>query len=173
MWHCCQCSVLCCCAIEWNCNSSLTFPQHCACCQLGRIAVLCRCGLSLQMVQCGMSVCCNCECCKNGCLWPPCVEDADTIFSSCGFLYLLSSSSSFLFPHLISVVGDWMSTILLHMVWPYCEFRMQVWNMLRAACWKYRMQKIAKKSPSGHHPTTLSGYIFATKACIDNREKTC
>jgi len=25
-----------------------------------------------------------------------------------------------------------------------------------------------KKSPSGHHRTTLSGYIFATKACIDN-----
>jgi len=23
----------------------------------------------------------------------------------------------------------------------------------------------------GHHPTTLSGYIFATKACIDNRKK--
>jgi len=30
------------------------------------------------------------------------------------------------------------------------------------------MQKIAKKSPSGHHRTTLSGYIFATKAFIDN-----
>jgi len=30
------------------------------------------------------------------------------------------------FPRLISAVGDWMSTILLHMVWPYCEFRMQV-----------------------------------------------
>ena len=28
-----------------------------------------------------------------------------------------------------------------------------------------------KKSPSGHHPTTLSGYIFATKACIDNGKK--
>ena len=28
-----------------------------------------------------------------------------------------------------------------------------------------------KKSPSGHHLTTLSGYIFATKACIDNRNK--
>jgi len=28
-----------------------------------------------------------------------------------------------------------------------------------------------KKSPSGHHPTTLSGYIFATKAHIDNRKK--
>jgi len=28
------------------------------------------------------------------------------------------------------------------------------------------------KSPSGHHRTTLSGYIFATKAHIDNRKKT-
>ena len=26
-----------------------------------------------------------------------------------------------------------------------------------------------KKSPSGHHRTTLSGYIFTTKVCIDNR----
>jgi len=31
--------------------------------------------------------------------------------------------------------------------------------------------KIAKNSPSGHHSTTLLGYIFATKACIDNRKK--
>jgi len=29
-------------------------------------------------------------------------------------------------------------------------------------------KKIDKKSPSGRHCTTLSGYIFATKACIDN-----
>ena len=29
----------------------------------------------------------------------------------------------------------------------------------------------AKKSPSGHHRTTLSGYIFAIKARIDNRKK--
>ena len=27
-----------------------------------------------------------------------------------------------------------------------------------------------KKSPSRHHDTTLSGHIFATKACIDNRK---
>jgi len=26
-------------------------------------------------------------------------------------------------------------------------------------------------SPSAHDRTTLSGYIFATKACIDNRKK--
>jgi len=31
--------------------------------------------------------------------------------------------------------------------------------------------KIAKKSPSAHHRTTLSGYIFTTKARIDNRKK--
>ena len=30
-----------------------------------------------------------------------------------------------------------------------------------------------KKSPSRHHRTTLSGHIFTTKACIDNRKKTC
>jgi len=32
-------------------------------------------------------------------------------------------------------------------------------------------QKNAKNSPSGHHRANLSGYIFATKAHIDNREK--
>jgi len=31
--------------------------------------------------------------------------------------------------------------------------------------------QITKNSPSGHHPTTLSSYIFATKARIDNRKK--
>jgi len=34
-------------------------------------------------------------------------------------------------------------------------------------------KKIARNSPSGHHDTTLSGYIFTTKALIDNRKKTC
>ena len=43
--------------------------------------------------------------------------------------------------------------------------------MLYAARCKYRMQKIDKKSPSGHHHTTLSGYMFATNARIDNRGK--
>jgi len=47
---------------------------------------------------------------------------------------------------------------------------MQVWNVLHAARWKYRMQK-SPKIPSAHHCTTLSGYIFATKAYIDNRKK--
>jgi len=30
--------------------------------------------------------------------------------------------------------------------------------------------KNSKKSPSGHHRTTLLGYIFGTKARIDNRK---
>jgi len=30
--------------------------------------------------------------------------------------------------------------------------------------------KFAKKSPFAHHRTTFSGYIFATKARIDNRK---
>jgi len=36
---------------------------------------------------------------------------------------------------------------------------------------KYRTQKVAKKSPSGHYRTNMSVYIFATKARIDNRKK--
>jgi len=42
--------------------------------------------------------------------------------------------------------------------------------VLYAARWKRRIQNIAKNSPPGHHRTTLSGYIFATKARIDNRK---
>jgi len=44
---------------------------------------------------------------------------------------------------------------------------MHVWNVQHAARWKYRMQKIV----ICHHRTTLSGYIFATKARIDGRKK--
>jgi len=36
---------------------------------------------------------------------------------------------------------------------------MQVWNVLHAACCKDRTQKIVLNLSSGHHLTTLSGYI--------------
>jgi len=84
---------------------------------------------------------------------------------------LLSVYLSIFFPRLISAVTDWMSAILPHMVWPYCEFKMQVWNMLHIARCKYRTQKIVRNLPSGHHRTTLLGYICATKAHIDNWKK--
>jgi len=45
------------------------------------------------------------------------------------------------FPRLFSAVAHWMSTTLPHMMWPYREFRMQVWNVRHTARWKYRMQK--------------------------------
>jgi len=42
-----------------------------------------------------------------------------TLHSRCGhYIFVLWLLSSFFIPHLISVVADWMSTILLHMVWP-------------------------------------------------------
>ena len=62
------------------------------------------------------------------------------IFLPCGY-YL---SFYLFFPRLISAAGDWVSTILPHMVWPQCEFRMHVWNVRYAARCKYRTQK---KSP--------------------------
>jgi len=48
---------------------------------------------------------------------------------------------------------------------------MQVGNVLLPALCKCRTQKSRQKSPSGHHRTTSTGYIFATKARIDNRKK--
>jgi len=39
--------------------------------------------------------------------------------SRCGhYIFALWFLSFFFFPHLISAVGDWMSTILRHMAWP-------------------------------------------------------
>ena len=46
-------------------------------------------------------------------LWSPYGIGQTIIFLPCDFYLLLS-----FFPRLISAVGDWMSTILLHMVWP-------------------------------------------------------
>jgi len=88
-------------------------------------------------------------------LWPPCVADADIIFCP-----VVSSSSSF--PRLISAVAGWMSTILAHMVWS---------EMCCTGLAANTGRKKSLKTPSAHHRTTLSGYIFATKACIDNQEK--
>ena len=48
-------------------------------------------------------------------LWSPYVIGQTIIFSSCSFFLLLSIV---FFPRLISAVGDWMFTILWHLVWP-------------------------------------------------------
>ena len=71
------------------------------------------------------------------------------IFLSCGF-YLLSSSIYLFFlssPNLSGRRLDVYHTST-HGVALQCEFRMQAWNVLRAARWKYRTQKIAIWAPS-------------------------
>jgi len=50
-------------------------------------------------------------------LLPPYVIGQAIIFLPCVF-YLSSFLSSFISPRLISAAADWMSTILLYMVWP-------------------------------------------------------
>ena len=60
------------------------------------------------------------------------------------------------------------------MVWPKCKFRIQdagLKRALHAARWNTGRQKLQKNSLSAHHVITLSGYIFATEACIDNRKQ--
>jgi len=77
-------------------------------------------------------------------LWPPCVADADIIFSSCGFFYLsIYRSSFFPSPNLTGRRLDVYHTST------HCKFRMQVWNVLRAARWKYRTKKVAKNRHLG------------------------
>jgi len=62
------------------------------------------------------------------------------LHSRCGH-YIFCRGFYFFCPRLISAVADWMSTILPHMVWPWGEFRMKVWNVLHTAPWKYGTQK--------------------------------
>jgi len=88
------------------------------------------------------------------------------IFSSCGFSFL----SPFLFPCLISAVGHWISTILPHHN-TWCGLSVNLECMSEMCCMRLAENTGCKNSPSGHHCTTLSGYISATKACIDNRKK--
>jgi len=82
------------------------------------------------------------------------------------FVYL---SSSF-FPRPISAAADWMSAIL-----PWCGLSANLRCRSETCCTRLAentgTQKSRQKSPSGHHRTTLSGYIFATKTRIDNRKK--
>ena len=87
-------------------------------------------------------------------------------------LWFLLASSFISSPILSRQIGSWMFTILPHTVWPYCEFRMQVWNVLHAARCKYKTQKNAKKFAIYAPSHNLSGCIFATKARSDNRKKT-
>jgi len=103
-------------------------------------------------------------------LWPPCVANADIIFLLCGFFYLLLLSSFLLSsPNLSRRRLDVYHTST-HGV---ALVRIYYAGLKHAACGSLKIQdeKIAKNSPSAHHRTTLSFYILAIKAYIDNRKK--
>jgi len=91
--------------------------------------------------------------------------------SRCGhYIFALWFLSFFLllfFPRLISAVADWMSTILLHM----CGLSANLECRSEMCCTRLADAKTDAIWPSGHHLTSLSGYIFTTKARLDNREK--
>ena len=82
-------------------------------------------------------------------------------------LFLLSSSSSFFFssPNLSGRRLDVYHT-LAHGV--ALKANLECRSEMR--CTRLAANTGRKKSPSRHHRTNLSGHIFATKACIDNRK---
>jgi len=101
-----------------------------------------------------------------GCiLWPPCVADADIIFHPVVSSFFFFFSSPNLSGRTLDVYHTSTHGVAL----------VQISNagLKRATRGSLKIQhaKIAKKSPSGHHPTTLLGYIFATKAYIDHPKK--
>jgi len=53
----------------------------------------------------------------------------------------------------------------------WCGLGANLECMSEMCCTRLAGNTGCKKSPSAHHRTTLSGYIFATKALIDNRKK--
>jgi len=101
-------------------------------------------------------------------LWPPCVADMDIIFSCCGFFFIFFF---FFFLLFFLAYSQQSQSGCLPYFYTWCglsanlEYRYEMcytWLAENTGC---------KKSPSQHHHTTLSGYIFATKAHIDNRKK--
>jgi len=93
-------------------------------------------------------------------LWPPCVADADIIFLPCGFFFFLSI-------YLFSSPSLRRRRLDVYHTSRHCVVLMRIYDagLKRAARGSLKIQA-AKNSPSGHHRTTLSGYIFATKARI-------
>jgi len=104
-------------------------------------------------------------------LWPPCVADADIIFLPCGFYISIYLSIFFSSPNLSFRRLDVYHTST-HGV---ALVRIKNAGLKSATRGSLQMPdpkkspKIAIWAPSHN----LLGYIFATKARIDNRKKTC
>jgi len=87
--------------------------------------------------------------------------------------WFLLSSSFFLFssPNLSGRRLDVYHTSTHGTMWPYANVECTSETCYTQLAGNAGPKKTARKSPSGHHRTTLSGYIFATEARINNRKK--
>ena len=94
-------------------------------------------------------------------LWSPYRIGQTIIFSSCRLFFF------FFFPRLISAVTDW----ILAYFHTWCGLSANLRCRSETFCTRLAENTGRKKSPSKHHRTTLSGFIFAIKARIDNRKK--
>jgi len=94
-------------------------------------------------------------------LWPPCVADADNLFCSCVY---------YLFFHAYSQQSE-IGCLPYFDTW--CGLSANLECRFEMCCTQLTENTACKKSPSAHLRTTSSRHIFATKACIDNRKKTC
>ena len=97
-----------------------------------------------------------------------CVANADIIFLSCvvSSIYL-----SFFF---LAYSQPWHNGCLLYFhIWRGLSANLECRSEMSCTrlAEKYRTQKISKKSPSGHHRTTLSGCIFATNALFTRGDR--
>ena len=85
-------------------------------------------------------------------LWSPYVIGQTIIFLPCDFflsIYLLLS----FFPRLISAVGDWISTILLHMAWPNLECRSET------CCTRFAANTGRKKVAKNRHLAPSHNFV--------------
>jgi len=88
-------------------------------------------------------------------LWPPCAEDADIIFCSSGFCLLFFSS-----PILSGQRVDVYHTSTR------CGLSTNLECISGMCCMRFAGNTGRKNdAKNAHHYTTLSNYVFATKAC--------
>ena len=105
-------------------------------------------------------------------LWSPYGIGQTIIFSSCRLFFLLLS---IFFYFLAYCQPPQIGCLPYFHIW--CDLSANLRCRSETCCTRLagnagrKSKKSRKKSPSGHHRTTLSGYIFATKARIDNRKK--
>jgi len=92
------------------------------------------------------------------------------VHSRCGhYIFVLFLSSFFLGFFLAS--SQWSQTGCLPHLHTWCGFSANLECRSEMYCMRLPENTGCQKSPSRHHCATLSGCIFAAKACIDNLKK--